>query len=135
VQDLTDPSRVGQQIAHRRSPEARLRWDQPIGTQVVIGGGIQVDQPLLPQLHHGDRRERLGDGADPKDGVLSNGRVRRDVREAVPGEELEASVADHAHRQTDRWPAVQDPADSGLQPERIDAEGPVIRGRDLRFAQ
>ena len=52
-----------------------LRRDQPVGAQVVVRGGIEVDQPLLPQLHHRDRREGLGDGGDPEDRVLGDGRA------------------------------------------------------------
>ena len=51
----------------------------------------------------------------------------------VPVEELQASVADHAHRQADGGPAVEDPADPGLQPELIDSEGPVIGRADARL--
>ena len=48
------------------------------------------------------------------------GRVRRDVGHPVAVEELEASVADHAHRQADGGPAVEDLADPGLHFERTD---------------
>jgi len=63
------------------------------------------------------------------------GCARRDVREPVSVEELEGSVADHAHRQTDSRPAVQDPSDSGLHPKLIDSEELVIRVPDLRVGE
>jgi hypothetical protein len=93
---------------------SRLGGDQPIAAEVVIGGGIEVDQPLLKQLHHGDGGEGLGDGADPEDRVLGDGRVRRDVGEPVSVEKLEASVANRSQSQANRRPAVEDPADSCL---------------------
>jgi len=105
---------VGEQVAHRRGPEAGLGGDQPVGAQVVVGRRIQVDQPLLGQLHHGDRRERLGDRPDPEHRVPSDGCVRRDVREAVGEEGLQGPVADHAHRQADGRVAVEDVVDAGL---------------------
>ena len=94
--------------------------DQPIGAEVVIARGIQVDQPLLKQLHHGDGRKGLGDGADPENGVLGDGCVRRNVGEPVSVEELEAAVANHSYGQADGRPAVEDPADSGRQLKLID---------------
>ena len=39
---------------------------------------------------------------------------------AVTGEELQRSVADHTHRQADRRPAVQDPIDTALYLKLID---------------
>jgi hypothetical protein len=47
-------------------------------------------------------REGLGDRADPEDGVLGDGCVRRDVGDPVSGEELQGSVA---HRPTHGGPA------------------------------
>jgi hypothetical protein len=85
VQDLTDSGGVGQQMAHGRRPEAGLGEDQPVGAQVVVGGPVEVEQLLLPQLQHRDRGEGLGDGADPEDRVLGDGRVRGDVGGPVPG--------------------------------------------------
>ena len=135
VHHLGDAGRVGQQVPHGRGPEAGLGGDQPVGAQVVVGGGIEVDQPLLPQLHHGDRREGLGDGGDPEHRVLGDRGVRGDVCEPVSVEELEAPVADHAHRQTDGRVAVEDPAHPGRHRGLIGPEGPVIRGPDLRVRE
>jgi hypothetical protein len=120
VQDLPDPGGVGQQLALGRGPEAGLGRDQLVGTQVVVGRGVQVDQPLLPQLQHRDRGEGLGDRGDPKHRVLGDGRARGDVGQPVAGEEFQASVADHALGQADGGPAIRDPADPGLQLERVD---------------
>jgi hypothetical protein len=66
VHHLGDPGGVGQQVSHGRGPEAGLGGDQAVGAQVLVGGRVDVDQPLLPQLHHGNRREGLGDGGDAK---------------------------------------------------------------------
>lgn len=96
VHDLPDPGGVGQQLAHG------------------------VDQPLLPQLQHRDRGEGPGDRRDPKHRVLDDGRARGALGQSVAGEEFQASVADHAHGQADGGPAVRDPADPGLQLERVD---------------
>jgi len=41
----------------------------------------QADQPMLLQLHHGDRGGRLGDGGDLENGVLRDG---RDAMSAMP---------------------------------------------------
>jgi hypothetical protein len=125
VQHLTDPGGVGQQMPHRRGPPGGLGRDQLVGAQVPVGGGIQVDGPLLPQLHHGDGREGLGDRGDPKDRVLGDRRVRRDVGQAVSVEELEVPIADHAHRQTDSGPAVEDLANLRLHREPVEAGEPV----------
>jgi len=100
-------------MAQRRRPEAELRGDQPVGAQVVGRGRVEVDEPLLPQLHHRDRGEGLGDGGDPEDGVLGDRCVRRDVRDTVSVEEVEGSIAHHAHRQTNGRTTVEDPIDSG----------------------
>ena len=51
---------------------------------------------------------------------LGDRRVRRDVGEPVPVEELERSVADHSHCQADDGPAVEDLVDRGLHLEPID---------------
>ena len=120
MQHLADSGGVSQQMTHCRRPEAGLRGDQPVGPQVIVGGRIEVEQPLLPQLHHGDCGEGLCDGGDPKDRVLGDGRLRRDVGEPVSVEELKGSVADHSDRQTDGGPAVEDLVDSGLHPQLID---------------
>jgi len=117
VRHLRNSGRVGQQVSHRRGPEGRLRRDQLIGAQVVAGGGIEVDAPLLPQLHHGDRREGLGDGGDPENRVMGDGCVRPDVRDSVPVEELKTSVADRSHRQADGGVAVENLLHSGFQIE------------------
>jgi hypothetical protein len=85
----------------------------------VAGGGVEIDEPLLPRLQHGDRGERLGDGGDPKDRVLGHGCVRRDVRDAVAVEPLQRPVADHPHRQAGRRPAVEDLMDPGLHLELV----------------
>ena len=38
--------------------------------QVVIRGGVEVDQTLLPQLHHSNGGEGLGDRADAEDRLI-----------------------------------------------------------------
>src|SRR6266511_3499833 len=74
----------------------------------------RVDDPLFPQLHHGNRGEGLGDRRDPKDRVLGSWGLRPDVGDAVSGEPLQRSVADHAYRQTNGGPAVEDLGDLGF---------------------
>ena len=88
--------------------KARLRRDQPEGAKVVVRRRVEVDQPLLPQLHHRDRGEGLGDRCDAKDGVLRDRRLRRDISEAVPVEPRQGSVTDHRDGQTGARPAVED---------------------------
>jgi hypothetical protein len=53
----------------------------------------------------------------------------------VAVEELEASVADHAHRQTDRRVAVQDPIDPALQFQLVGPEGAMIKVLGLRVGE
>ena len=77
------------------------RGHQRVRTEVVLDRSVKVERPLLPQLHHGDRRDRLGKGADPEHRVLSDRRVGRDIGEPVPVKGLEASIADHTHGQAD----------------------------------
>ena len=106
--------------------------DQLVGAKIVVGGRIEVDEPLLPQLHYGDRGEGLGDGGDPKDGVLGDGSVRRQVREAVRVEELQRSVADHSQGETEGRMAVEDRVHPGLHLQPIDVRhGPPPRSRSL----
>src|SRR6266536_369228 len=81
----------------------------------------RVDDPLFPQLHHGNRGEGLGDRRDPKDRVLGSWGLRPDVGDAVSGEPLQRSVADHAYRQTNGGPAVEDLGDLELHPRPIDS--------------
>jgi len=126
---------VGEQVAHRRGPEAGLGGDQPVGAQVVVGRRIQVDQPLLGQLQHRDRGEGLGDRPDPKHRVLGDGRVRRYVCNPVAVEELEASVADNAHGQPKRRVAVQDAVDPALQFQLVGPEGCRIEVLGLRVGE
>src|SRR5512133_2928577 len=89
-----------------RAP-AFLRGQETEGAQIVVRWSIQVDQALLPQLHHRDCGEGLGDGADPKDRVLGHRYGRLDASDAVTGK-LERSIPNHSHRQTNSRPAIQD---------------------------
>jgi hypothetical protein len=120
VDDLGDAGGVGQQLADGRRPEAGLGRDQLVGAQVVVGRGVQVDQPLLGQLQHRDGGEGLGHRADPEDRVLGDRRARGDVGQPVPGEPLQAPVADDPDGQADGRVAVQDPVDPGPQRALVD---------------
>ena len=116
---VADPGGMGQQMPHGRGSKARLGRNQPQGAQVVVGRGIQVDQPLLPQLHHGDRGEGLGDRADPEHRVLRDRLLGLDVGDAVAQGPLQGSITDDANRKTGRGPAVQDLGDLAPQLELI----------------
>jgi hypothetical protein len=72
------------------------------------------------QLHHGDRREGLGDRPDPEHRVRIDRRVRRDVREPVPVEELKGPVSHDPHRQTDGGMPVEDPIYPRPQPRLVE---------------
>jgi hypothetical protein len=87
---------MSQQMSHGCLTEAGTSGDQLIGAQVVVRGGVEVDKPLLPQLHHGYRCEGLSDGGDPKNRVLGDGCVRLDVRKPMSVEERKLSVADYS---------------------------------------
>ena len=106
-----------------------FRGDQLVGAKIVVGGCVELDESLLPQLHYGDRGEGLGDGGDPKDGVLRDGPDRRQVREAVCVEEFQRSVADHSQGEADGRMAVEDLIDPGLHLQSIDG-----RARASTFA-
>jgi hypothetical protein len=118
-----DPGGVGQQVAQRGRAEARPGRDHPVGAQVGTRGRVEVDQPLLLQLHDGDRGDGLGDRCDPEDGVLIDRRPGRDVGDAVPVEPGQGPVADHPHRQASDRPAAEDLANPGFQIELIDSCG------------
>src|SRR5207342_1839108 len=111
---------VGEQMSYRGWAPARLGRDQPVGPQIVVGGSIKVEQSAFPQLHDGNGGKGLGDGADPKDRVLSHRCRGLNVCEPVTREELQRSVADHTQCQADRRPAVQDPIDTAIYLKLID---------------
>jgi len=90
--------------------------------QVVFGGGIQADQSLLPKLHRSNPGEGLGDGGDPKDRVLGNRCVRRDVRHTVAVEGLKRSVGHQPESQTDSRSAVENLVDPGPHLQLIDSK-------------
>ena len=75
VQHLADPGGVSEQVPHGYWPPAGIRGDEPVGAQVVVGRRIEVDEPLLLQLHHRDRGEGLGKRADPENGVHGDRRA------------------------------------------------------------
>src|SRR5574341_683710 len=66
---------------------------------------------------------------------LRGGFARGDVGEPVPVEELQGPVADHAHRQPDGGPAVEDLADAGADRKLVDPRGPLARLSALRSAE
>jgi hypothetical protein len=101
VEELGKPCCVGEQLAYRRRPVLRFSWNQAVGVQVLTCGCVEVDKPLLAQLHNCDRGERLSDRPDPEHRVLGHRRARGDVGEPVTVEELKAPVANHADRQAD----------------------------------
>ena len=86
---------------------------EPVRAQVLVGGRVQLDQALLPKLHHRYRGEGLRDGADPKDRVLGHWSSRPGVRDAVTGEP-ERSPANYTDRQTNSRPAIQNRIDLGI---------------------
>ena len=108
IDELGKACRVGEQLPDRRRPVPGPRRNQAVGTQVAARGCVEVDQPLLGQLQHRDRGERLGDGPDPEYRVLGHRRARGDAGEPVPVEEAEMPVADHAHCQADGGVAARD---------------------------
>ena len=105
--DLGDPGGVGQQVAQVAGREAGLGRDELVGAQVVVGGRVEVDQALLPQLHDRDRREELRDRADPEDRVLGDRARSTRCRPARVRGTTRAAVADDADRQADRGPAAR----------------------------
>jgi len=117
--DRANSGGMGQEVPHRRRPEARLCRYQLVAAQVVVGGRIEVDQSVLPQLHHGNRREGLGDGGDPEDRVLGDRCVRRDVRYTKAVEPGKGSVSHHPHGKAGGRPAVEDLANLGPYLELI----------------
>jgi hypothetical protein len=78
----TDSGGVDERWRTVAGPEAGLGGAQPVAAQVVVGGYVEVDQPVLSQLHHGDRGEGLGYGADPRHRVSVMGVF--DVMSASP---------------------------------------------------
>jgi hypothetical protein len=102
-----------QQIPDRGGAPAPISPDQPEGAQIVICRSVQLEQSPLPQLHHSDRGEGLGDRPDPEGRVFVDRSVGFDVSDAVSVEELGGPVADHSQHQADGRPAVHDLIDSG----------------------
>ena len=104
--------------------------DQPIGAQVLARGRVEVDEPVLFQLHHGDRREELRDRPDPEHGVLGDRGERPDVGQPPPGEELQGTVPDHSHRQPHRGMASQDTVEPRTELFVVDPE-PIALDRSI----
>ena len=48
VEHVGNPGGVGQQMPQRRRTPSRLGRDEFVGAQVVVGGGIEIDQSLAP---------------------------------------------------------------------------------------
>jgi hypothetical protein len=112
---LGEPGGIGQQMTHRRGPVCGVRGNQLVRDQIVVRGSIEIKHPLLPQLHHGDRGERLRERPDAEDGVFGYRRVRRDIGESVTVEELQSTVTNDPDGETDGWMPVEDPTDFGIQ--------------------
>ena len=105
---LVDPGGVGQQMAHRRRPPPAIPGNQLVRAQVVVGRGVEVDEPSFSELQNGDRGEGLGDGGDPEDGVLGDRCPGGDVGKAVCGEELQRAVPDHPEGEAHGGPSIED---------------------------
>ena len=123
---------MGQEVPQRR-PEADLIWDQPEGVQVIARRRVEIHQPLLRQLHDGDRGERLGDRADAKDGVRRDRFSRPDICDAVAEEPLQGAVADHAGSQTGRAPAIENLGDVELEIAAIDPRRRAVPASRVGF--
>ena len=93
--------------------------------KVVVCRCVEVHQSLLPELHHGDCGEDLGDGPDTKDGVLGDRHLPCNIGETVSVEPREGSVTDHRDSQAGGRPAVEGLSHRRLQVEVID---PTVRG-------
>ncbi len=87
---------------------ARSRRDQTVRAQVVRGRGVEVDEPLLPELHDRDRRDGLRDRGDPDDGVLGDRCAGPDVGDAGTDEGVEPATLDDAHGEAHARPAGHD---------------------------
>ena len=101
--------------------------------QIVVGGRVEIDQAPLPQLHHGDRGEGLGEGADPKDGVLRDRFLGVDIRDAVAEEPVERPATDDANSKTSGGPAVEHLGHLALQVALLDSSRRAARVPGLGF--
>jgi hypothetical protein len=102
---------VRQQLADRHRLERAARGSQPDGAEVPAHGVVQVKQAAVTQLHDGDRRERLGDRADPEDRVLGDRSPLRAVRDAGAAEELQPIRSNDRDGQPGRRMLVQNLVD------------------------
>src|SRR5579884_959088 len=107
-------------MPHGRRPKAGPGRNELVCAQVVVGGGFEVDESLLPQLHHGNGGECLGDGGDAKDRVFGDGCVRRDICQPMSVKEGEASVANYSDRHAYGRPSIEDLVDPRLHLGLID---------------
>ena len=123
---------MGQQVSDRGRSEAGALRDELVRTQVVVGRCVEVDEPLLPQLHHGDSGEGLRDRGDPEDRVLGDPRVRRDVGETLSREGRDPPVADDADREADGRMPVEDPTGHGVEVVAIEMRSIHVQGPRLR---
>jgi hypothetical protein len=112
------------EVPDRGGRQVRVRWDQAECAKVVVCRRVQIHQPLLPQLHHGDCGVGLGNRSDAKDRVFRDRRLRRNIGEAVTAKPRDASVSYHRDGQAGARPAVEDLNDRRLQVEVID---PTVR--------
>jgi hypothetical protein len=94
---VLEAGRVGQQVGEGDRLAERSRHFE-VG-QIVVDVAIELELPLLDELHHGRPHEELGDRADPKERAAGvDGTLRGDVGEAVALRQQDLAVAYHRHR-------------------------------------
>ena len=95
-------------------------------------GIVQLPEPLLPELHHGDPDHRLGHGGDAPDRVRPGRGTGLDIGEA-PGLEVDHLPLSRGQGgDPGQLPLVHQGLQvvgKGLQPGRIEAGGPGVRER------
>ena len=103
---------------HRRDLGVAVSDAHP--PQVLVHRVFEPHEPFLDELHDADRRHRLGDRADPEDGLRRHGPARREVGEPEAREMDELAALHDADREPGESRVVV-----GLDRELVDPRPPA----------
>ena len=116
-----EPTRVGQQVPHR-DLRARLAVRRAELREVAAHGCVEVDLPLVDELHHQRRGPHLGDGLDHERRIgpdLETGTQVNDAGHRVG----DRTVGEHRHRRPRHAVVVHQGGNALLEVEQARSHG------------